>query len=779
MKISYNWLKEFLPELTLSAAEVAEQLTMGLFETNVANTIAIDPTTIVVKIVAVDPHPNADRLRLATIDTGRQTVQVVCGAPNIAVGQLVPYSPPGATVQDEDGSNFILKTVAIRGVESPGMLNSPRELALSNWHGGIYLLPATLPVGSKMSEHIPHDVVLEVELTPNRAHDCFSHRGLARELAAVLRLPMVEPDISSRSPKALPDWQLTIPADDPDTRAYYGSLLTEVSVADSPMWLQARLWAVGARPINNVVDVTNFVMFELGAPTHTYDADTLPGQIIGVRRAKVGEVVTTLDGQTQDLTATSLIVTSDDQPIALAGVMGGQATQVRADSSRLFLEAANFYPYTIYTTSQTHGLMTEGSQRWVKDVPVSLASEASARVIQLLEAVTGAKVTGGVARLPQDTHEVKIAFNPARPGKVAGIAVAAQQVQDALVRERCRVDTTKELWQVRPPQDRLDITGQHDLVEDVLRLIGYNSIPSVPPSHHVTGELPLTVRWREQIRDLLCSQGYTEMQNMSFADTQVPDSGQSSGATTALVVENPVAPESTELRRDLEPVLLGRVVANRSEFGKSGVAEDAVFEFGKVFSVGDGDHIEGVHETEQLVCVIVGERATLEYAHDLQQRIANTMGLPKHDRGAARVIDINTALGKKIRLPIAILSINFTAAVAVATEQPTFQVAAPVDTDVIYEPFSRYPAVYRDLSVATDSVVTVEAIQNIIERVGGELVVEVDLFDEYQAEDGTASLAFHIAYQATNRTLTGEEVATLHNTIVKSLHTELDVSIRE
>ena len=781
MHISYNWLKELLPDLKQSPEEVAEVLTMGLFETEIATTIAIDPLTTVVKISKVEPHPNADRLRLATIDTGVREETIVCGAPNIAAGQLVPFSSPGATVRDEDGSNFKLKMVTIRGVDSPGMLNSPRELSLGDWHGGIYVLPDDVPVGSRLNEHIPDDVVLEVELTPNRAHDCYSHRGIARELGALLNLVVAEPVIINKQYDELQDWELEVPVDDHDTRAYFGTLLEEVTVKPSPMWLQARLWSVGARPINNVVDVTNLVMFEMGGPTHAFDADKLPGQKINSRRAKAGETVTTLDSQTHKLTDESLVVTSNDEPVALAGVMGGQTTEVDEKSSRLFLEVANFYPYTVYRSSIVHGLMSEGSQRWVKDVPTALAKEASDRTIALLGEVTGASVIGQMSQPATQAKSALITFDPERPTKVAGVAVTKEQVKDTLLRQRCGIDDSGDMWRVTPPADRIDLTGQHDLVEDVLRLVGYNTIEPIVPSREKRGNLPSDVQWREVIRNLLRDEGFTEVINASFEDSRIPDSGIAASEAEALIVANPAAPELAKLRTTLEPMLLYTVLSNRAELSRKGATEQALFEFGKIFTVGDG-LVEGVHEEEQLVCVLVGARATETEARDLVNKISETTGVPLDQINTViREVPRSSALGKKARVSLHTIVIDFWALVSAIPEEGKHTTYIPTNPpgEIKYEPFSKYPAVYRDVSLVVSETVTVEQVQESIVRTGGALIADVDLFDEYADTDGRQSYGFRIAYQAADRTLTGKEVAEIHNQIVQQLHDDLGADLRE
>lgn len=780
MKFSYNWLSEFLPDLALSAEALAEVLTMGLFETQVVARIDIDPLTIVAKIVELQPHPNADRLQLATIDTGTTQVTVVCGAPNIAVGQLVPYSPPGTTVQSEDGSSFILNTVTIRGVESPGMLNSPRELGLSHEHGGIYVLPAGTALASSLALHIPTDVILEVELTPNRAHDCYSHRGLAREIGALLDIKVVELEIPTRADPILPKWTLAVPAADHDTRAYYGTLLTNVRVEPSPLWLQARLWSVGVRPINSVVDVTNLVLFELGNPLHAYDADTLPGTDLNVRKGRVDESFTTLDEKQHDLTTASLIITSNNEPVALAGVMGGQVTQVTSGSTNVLIEAANFYPYTIYRSATEHNIWSESARRWVKDVPITLTKEALDRAIQLLVEVAGVTIVGQVKPVLAAMEIPVILFNPNRPAVMAGIPITSEVVQRMLVRQRCLVDASdSSLWRVSPPADRIDLVGEHDLVEDVLRLVGYNHIPAAIPKADNSGTIPALVQWREIIRDLLCVRGFTEVQNYSFANARIPVVDAAIKDSATLLVQNPVAPELQELRHDVLASVLGSVLVNRSELKHQGArAERGLFEVGVSFHQGIGGKVDGVIEREQLVGVLVGDSGTRQQAEAIALKIISLTG---SDRAAIMAVEEalpSSVIRTKARMALAWFVIDFDVLIATTKLLPSYTPELQAKT-VRYEPFSLYPAVYRDVSLLVASTCTVEQVREVIVRAGGSLVVSVELFDEYTPDSKDKSLGFRIAYQASDRTLTAAEVAVVHDMIVQQLRSNFQAQIKD
>lgn len=781
MLLSYNWLKEFLPDLSLSAAEVAERLTLHAFETEVVGSIALDDNVTVATITKIESHPNADRLTLATVDTGSAKVTVVCGAPNISVGDVVPFSSPGTKLRDETGASMTLRAATIRGVKSPGMLNSPRELGLSDWHGGIYLLPADTPVGSKLNEHIPDDTILDAELTPNRAHDCYSHRGVARELAALVEMDITEPELKPPTVEPLSGWELSIESAD-DTPAYYGTYLDGVQIGPSPLWLHARLWAVGAKPINNVVDVTNYVMFELGNPTHTFDAATLRHKHIGVRRARDGEKLMTLDDESHQLITDNLLITDGDEPVALAGVMGGKETGVTDTTTGVFLEVANFNHYTVFKSAQAVKSITEGSARWAKGVPVSFAHEASVRTINLLQELTGASVVGELSSEPSPVVPREIYFTPGQVAKLAGKEFSDKTIQNTLERVRCNVVTDDPQWVVTPPPDRLDLTGAHDLIEEVVRLTGLETIEPTMSTENQQS-LPDQMQWREIIRRLLVSEGFTETTNYSFEDSfalRVADSA--IDVATAIEVSNPVSPDQKYLRQSLIPRLLQQVLVNKGDLTRrAGASEDALFEIGTVFHRGDGGRVEGIVEEEQLAGVLVGPRATVEYIDVVLHTISKTLGLKQSidDDVSLTVLPQPSRLRSKMSLPIAYFSLPLTTLIDKATTTPDY-VPQLADEATQYEAVSAYPPSYRDVSLLVQADVSVEQVQDVLDRAGGELLIDVDLFDEWQPADSVKkSLAFHLTYQAMDRTLSDDEVSELHNGVIQTLKDELAAELRE
>jgi phenylalanyl-tRNA synthetase beta chain len=611
MKFSYSWLKELLPALALTPEQVADTLTLHSFETVVSHQLTIDPSVTVAKIIQLAPHPNADRLRLATITTGREEITVVCGAPNLSVGDVVSFSPVGAVLKDDASRDFILQAAKIRGVLSPGMLNSPRELGLGDWSAGLYLLPSDTLVGSKLTEHLPSDTILEADVTPNRAHDCLSHVGLARELAALLNLDVAEPQLPLFPASLATEFVVQSPA---HTSRYLGAHLINLKLAPSPLWLQARLWAVGAKPINNVVDITNFVMFEFGNPSHAFDAQKLPGHTFSARLATTGEKLLLLDGTTPSLMPTQLLVTSNNQPVAVAGVMGGAATQVTEGTQEIFLEVANFNPFIIQESSRALKTFTESSARFNKGLSSELVTLATSRLLSLLQELAGAELVGFTDYYPEPPQPQPINFNPARVSRVAGLRISEEESLTSLRRLRCQVSGQE----VTPPFDRLDLASEPDLIEEVIRLVGLSNIPSHAPVSQ-TLPLPPLLQKREALRDALVAAGFLEVCNYSF---DLANLAEPLGLLNdqSLKLANPISPNEQYLRQSLLPRLLQNLVTNKAEIRtKQSRYPKAIFEIGTVFRSGGGGRVPGVIEVEHIAGL------TLEHsAEELQQLFAST-----------------------------------------------------------------------------------------------------------------------------------------------------------
>ncbi len=787
MKISYNWLKELLPDLPQTPKEVADLLTLHSFETNIAGKIEVDPNIKIVRITKIEPHPNADRLRLVTVSDGEQEFAVVCGAPNIEVGQVVPYSPPGATLKDEAGNDFVVKEATIRGQSSPGMLNSLRELGLHpKEHGGIWILPDDLPLGSSLAEHLPSDVILDADITPNRAHDALSHLGIAREVAALLKLAVKEPDLA-KMPSKKSDWKISIekPVDCP---RYIAAEIVTAKTAPSPMWLQARLLAAGGKPKNNLIDITNYVLFEIGNPTHLFDYSTLSGKSIVVRRADAGEKVTALDELEYQLTPDDLVIANHNKPVAIAGIMGGMETGVKDNTENLLLEVATFRPYLIQETSRRLNLRSESSARFSKGIHPAQAALAARRAIFLLQEVAGATVHAAIDVYPEPKEPIVISFRPNQPSKIAGMVIDADEAADILRRLRCQVDDSSEVWQVTVPPDRLDLDAEHDLVEEVVRVIGLANIPRKEVKASPAA-LPGAIYFRDRLRDNLVALGLTETYNYSFEPTAY---AQIMGLNKQphLVLSNPPAPELANLRVSLLPGLLSNLIANRTVFQKNaGRKESGLFETGNVFrpaseSDTSSSRVPGVQEEVHIAGALVG---TVPTSEAIIQAIADAFSVEEEivgKTGSVKKLESVQQSKLKYRLPVTVFEFNLSELVLHAGEKNVplprdFEEASHASQAMQFIPYSKYPAVDRDISMLVAPSTSPENVQEIIERVGGELVTDVDLFDEYEPDNqDQKGLAFHIEYQAADRTLTDPEVNKIHASIILALEAEIKAQIR-
>lgn len=807
MQFSYNWLKELVSGLEdYTPAKVAELLTAHSFETVIAEEFSLDPLITVVRIESIEPHPNADRLRLATVTDGKETIKVVCGAANIEVGQIVPYSPPGTKVFDKDGQLFELTVAKIRGVESPGMLNSRRELGLGSDHDGIFVLPSDTPLGSKLSDHIPSDVLLEADITPNRAHDALSHHGVARELAALLDLKVIDLE-KKKLPVAKEEvdgYKLSI-TDEKNTPRYMNVIMSGVKNGNSPLWMQARLMMLGQKPINALVDITNYVMWEMGNPSHAFDAVKLPGKTIGVRGAnKAQEEIELLDGSKKELPQETLVVTGSDTPIAIAGVMGGKSAEAGRETTNVVLEIANFNAYSIQKTAFALNLRTDAAARFLKGIDPNLVSETGARIAHLVHGITGGKVEGVLDFYPQPFVPAPTTFRPARVSKIAGADISEEASLKALTSLRFTVKKDGEVWQVTPPSDRLDVTAEHDVIEEIIFYTGLHTISAKQDIETVPTKKAHSVFVREAIRSQLASQGLTETYNYSFADDNIEKSFKLSWANP-ITLTNPIAPEFSHLRTSLLPKLLGNMMKNKAEFlRKNTKTQRALFEIGHVYEVGEGK-VPGVKETENLATTaVVPLQETLkgllqflnipvEYKpfpeNPLLKNGTQTVWIGEQYVGLVGELSPAAASGFKYRVPLYVFELDLNVVIlavpqgseAALTLEEIKNSSAPIQ----YEELNRFPSVYRDISLLIDVSLSVEKVKEVIERAGGELVVDTDLFDEYEPDDDGAgttgkkkSLSFHIEYQAKDKTLTDAEVSQVQKKIEQAVAEELEAEIR-
>ncbi len=812
MLVSLKWLREYLdpapPTLATDPEGVAHRLTLASAEVEGIHRIGgWDRSLVVVgEVLEVEPHPNADRLRLATVNWGGAEPQrVVCGAPNLAVGQRIAFGREGAVLNDgHSGERIELKRATIRGVESAGMVLSERELGLSEAHEGILELPGDAPIGSALADYLG-DVVLDVHVWPNRA-DTMNMLGMAREIAAIEGGTVREPDGGYREGKERASEGVAVRIEAPDLCPRYIATIVEgVVVAPSPGWMQDRLRAAGQRPINNVVDITNYVMLELGQPLHAFDADQVRGAIV-IRAAQEGERITTLDGVERELRAGTLLITDEGEPggrpIAIAGVMGGASTQVTEATTRILLESAAFDGSSVRRTSTRLHLRSEASSRFERGLSPELPLHASKRATKLL-----AEVGGGTARKGRvDVYPRKFKPHPVEVARKRLDTLIGYKVPDREVRailEALGFDVERDggRYIVTPPWWRTDIAIPDDVVEEVVRIAGYDRLASTGVSGRVPPREPHPLQdLRERLRDALVRAGLQETMSYSLTTETVLRRVMS---TEDLAILRPLRLRNTLSadREVMRPTLRHAILETVDRNIRAGADAVAVFEAARAYLPRHAEGPEALpEEREYAVGALTGveldrwgrpgERpldffdakgaleavadelsVTLDYVAG--EEFALLPGRVAHlEVGGARVgvigeVHPDTLAQFGIGQPVVLFEVD------IASLLPHTLGRRAVAS------VSRYPAVEQDLALVVDEGVTAGRVQRIIES--SALVASARVFDVFRGErlgEGRKSLAFSIRYQAPDRTLTTEDANREQSRIVRRLQHEVGAEQR-
>ena len=802
MKISLKWLKDYV-DLKLDPKELAERLTMAGIEVKAVNTMGGWENMVVGEVLAVNPHPHADRLKLATVNLSGQQLTVVCGAPNIAVGQKVPFAHVGAQLIDgHTGEVVKLESAKIRGILSEGMVCSEKELGISDSHEGIMVLPSEAPIGMPLSEYLG-DTIFDLEVTPNRP-DCLCVIGIAREFAALtgqeVRLPKSDYEEEEQSIDALVSVNIASPDLCP---RYCASLITGVTISSSPVWLQQRLKSYGMRPINNVVDITNYVMLEHGQPLHAFDYHKLKGQKIIVRRAEKGEVMTTLDEVERALDEDVLVIADGEKPVAIAGIMGGLESEVTDETTAILLESANFTRTTIRRGARRFQLNSEASLRFEKGLSRELPLVALKRATRLFQELANGKVVKGVV----DAYPGKM-----KPG---GILVSTEEVKrlagfDVGIDEISRVLTSlgfecsqnviaSEARQspqilVTTPYWRSDISCAADLVEEVVRIIGYDKIPTTMLSATLPEQEPSPrLELREKIRGIMVGLGFQEVLTYSLTSLEKLQKLSLELGSEPLKVANPMTKEQEYLRPNLRAGLLATLAHNQK------VDEDGIrlFEIGKVF-LPRGNELP--QEKEMLCALLSGAKSDLSWRGEKGELdFFDAKGVAENLLRGLRVIaefkpgsDQNLFPAESAEIisdgdRIGVLGVLHPR-VAQAFELSGTVCLIEIDLERLltrpigekkYTPIHRFPAVSRDIALVVNEQTSYRQVESIIRSFP--LVTEVTLFDLYAGEQipqGKKSCAIRIVYQSPEHTLTDDEVNEIQQKMLDRLNQELCASLR-
>ncbi len=808
MLVSLKWLKE-LVEIPLTAEELADRFDMTGTAVEAVHTAGEALEGVIVgQILTKDRHPDADTLWVTTVDIGgEEALQIVCGAQNFEAGDKVPVAVVGATLPN----GMTIKKAKLRGVESRGMNCSAAELGLGADQSGLLILPEDAPVGTPFAEYRGlADRLFELEITPNRP-DCLSVTGVARETGAVLRTSASVPASTPQESGAPAADEVSVQIEEPELCARYTArLIRGVKVGPSPEWLAQRIIASGGRPLNNVVDITNYVMFELGQPLHAFDGDLLArdpeGRVaIGVRLAREGETLRTLDGEDRALAFDTLLITDPSGPVALAGVMGGEATEVHDGTVNVLLESARFDPASISRTSRRLGLISEASIRFERGVDRTASAAASDRAAALIADICGGEVAPGVVdTYPLPPEPLQLELRMARLNAFLGTELGVEEVFDILARlgflvaleSSAGTPEGAEVLSVKVPAFRPDVEREVDVMEEVVRVWGMENVASTLPSAGRAGGLTSDQAWRERIGGNLRGLGLNETMTYAFAD---PSDLERIGLELDdnerhVELLNPMSVEQAVLRRTLLPGLLKSVSYNQ----RRGVPDVHLYEEGSVFLATEGK--KQPRERTMVAGVLAGR-----WQRPVWNDPAATPSAPAHldfFDGKGVIEELADSLGiQKLRFRVtekpwlqpgrsAEVLIGSDAAGWLGEVHPRVLDAYDCEGSVTafelslavllrsasaHRPFvdvPRFPAVELDVALLVPEEVTAERVTQAIVSAGGNLLESARLFDVYRGKgvpEGRKSMAFALTYRRPDRTLTAEEVEQAHDRLLRKV----------
>ncbi len=791
MKFSEKWLRQWV-HIDASTQQLVDKITMAGLEVDSVEPVAGAFTGVVVaEIVACEQHPNADKLRVTQVSTGQETFQVVCGAPNARVGIKVPFATVGAVLP----GNFKIKKAKLRGVESCGMLCAEQELGISDAADGLMELALDALVGEDIRDYLSlDDKIIDVDLTPNRG-DCLSMAGLAREVSANFLADVIEHPVAEVAPVINDTFKVFIDAPAGCPR-YVGRVIRNVDVTrPAPLWLTERLRRSGIRSIDPVVDVTNYVMLELGQPMHGFDLDTLAGSI-HVRMAKPAETLTLLDGQTVTLNDNTLVIADEHKALAIAGVMGGEGSGVSATTRNVFLESAFFDPITVAGKARSYGLHTDSSHRFERGVDHQLQKKAVERATALILDICGGE-PGPVSEVASETHlpaQREVMLRSDKVTALLGMAIDNHHIEALLTRLGLDLNAQGEgCWLVSVPSWRFDIAIEEDLVEELGRIYGYDNLPQNTPSALLKMQQVDEARVTESdIRRVLTARGYQEAICFSFYDPQLHR--QFDPVREHVALSNPIASDLSVMRTSLLPGLVktAQYNLNRQQ------SRVRLFETGLTF-IKEGGQLK---QESMLAALITGSRQPESWLgkaepvdfFDLKGDFAAVFALGQcadefvfvkgehpamHPGQCARITRagevvghmgaLHPSLAKALDVPAALFLVELHLSAVIAGEVTAFT------------SLSKYPEVRRDLALVVADSVTAGEVEHTIASVAGELLRHVNTFDVYAGKgigEGRKSLAMSLTLQHPSRTLRDDEVNELVDRVVSRLQQDFAACLR-
>jgi len=803
MLLSINWLKEFVA-LDVPAATIADRLTMAGLEVDAIIPVgsAWDRVTVG-EILQINRHPNADKLSLVKVQAGDQRYSVVCGAPNIREGQKIPLALEGAHLPN----GVVIKKSKIRGEPSEGMICSETELALGNDTGGILVLPTEAPHGTALADYLNlRDTILDVSITPNRA-DCLSVIGLAREVAAIFNVPLKLPVHPVNESGDCIDRSVSVTIQAPaHCPRYTARLVRNVNIKPSPLWMQRRLTSCGIRAINNIVDVTNYVLLEWGQPLHAFDLRYIRGNTIIVATARPGETFVTLDEIERSLPDNALMICDGERAVAIGGIMGGLNSGVLDDTTSVLLESAYFTPSSINRTSRSLNLKTEASLRFEKGIDINGVVPALNRAAALMaELSDGAVATGSIDAYPGRLPEPRpITVSVSKTNRIAGTRLSRGEMTGILRRLQFGVsESGPDGLSVVAPSFRYDIAESIDIVEEIARISGYEYIPVTAPAASVACTPANQMLADTGIaRTAMMASGFSEVINYSFISPDMISSlrlATDDPRMTPVVIRNPLSSAQSVLRTTLLPGLL----ANLKENISNAAASIKLFELGKIFLSDPAG--QQPREPRMLAAVLAGLRydqhcflpqapvdffdikgavcSLLKQLHIEPDRLVTdarepylhpakmlTLYMGEACIGSLGEIHPEVLEAFDIRDQVYMFELDFDLLTSYAKEH------------MRYKPFSRHPAVFRDVALIVDENVPAGKIYSTVLSFNNKLITDIAVFDIFRGgalPPGTKSLAFRIKFQSPERTLTDAEVNKIHDRLISCISKETGAQLRQ
>jgi phenylalanyl-tRNA synthetase beta chain len=796
MKFSEKWLRE-LVNPAIQTQALVDQITMAGLEVDEVASVARDFSNVIVaEILTAEPHPNADKLQVCTVSDGTEVHQVVCGAPNARAGLKTAYAQVGALLPTPEGGEFKIKKAKLRQIESFGMLCAEDELGMSEDHAGIMELAADAPTGVCLREYLNlDDKIIDVDLTPNRG-DCLSIKGLAREVGVLNKAPVTFVDIQPVAPTIDDTFSVTLEAPAACPR-YLGRVIRNVNMAAaSPLWMVEKLRRSGIRSIDPVVDVTNYVLLELGQPLHAFDLSKLQGSI-QVRMPEAGEKLTLLDGNEVELNTDTLIIADNNGPVAMAGIFGGESTGVTLESQDIFLECAFFDQIAIAGKARAYGLHTDASHRYERGVDWQLQHDAIERTTQLLLDIVGGDV-GPISEAISEEHLPKARSVKLRHSKVNAMLafeMPAAEIEEILTRLGMQVESTEDAsWQVAIPSYRFDISIEVDLIEELARVYGYNNLPVKLP----TAALPFTSNDESKVaihdvRRTLISFGYQEAITYSFIETGLQKLFDNQ--YEALALANPISAEMAVMRTTIWPGLVKALQYNQNR-QQSRVR---LFETGQRFLPINDELVQenvlagllsGTRDPESWT----GKSQSVDF-YDIKRDIEAVLNLGGAGDHFTFVADKHVALhpGQTARIERGGEVVGIVGALHPSLAKK-LDVSGPVYLFEIslesllqghiarFSELSKFPESRRDLALIVDEAVAYESIRKIAEENAGEYLKQITLFDVYQGqgiEAGRKSIALGLTWQHPSRTLNEEEISTAVQSVLAALDSGAGATLRD